>query len=108
MNRSGNMNVTGNMNSSPQMGARTGRLVTDANLRSGPDKDTASVGIHFRGAKVQILDESRYERDGEVVTWYKIRVLSYGRSVNTNLMGGKNTPYDADEGWVNAKLVSPD
>jgi hypothetical protein len=102
------MNVTGNMNSSPQMGARTGRLVTDANLRSGPDKDTASVGIHFRGAKVQILDESRYERDGEVVTWYKIRVLSYGRSVNTNLMGGKNTPYDADEGWVNAKLVSPD
>lgn len=106
-----NTNVPTNMNapvnSNPSPAARTGYLVTDANLRSQPDKDAASVGIHFRRAKVQILDEARYERNGEVVTWYKIRVLQYGRSVDANLTGGKNTPNDADEGWVNARLVSP-
>jgi hypothetical protein len=103
-----NVNTSGNMNSAPAARGRTGRLITDANLRSAPNKDSASVGIHFRGATVQILDESRYERDGEVVTWYKVKILRYGRSVDANLTGGKNNPSDADQGWVNAKLVSPD
>jgi len=107
-NVAANVNAAVNMNSSPAAGGRTGRLITDANLRSAPNKDSVSVGIHFRGARVQIIDETRYERDGEVVTWYKIKVLRYGRSVDANLTGGKNTPYDADEGWINAKLVSPD
>lgn len=84
---------------------RTGRLTTDTNLRSEPNKDTASLGIHFRGAKVRILDETSYERDGEISTWYKVRVYDYGCSNNANLGCGKNTPNDADEGWVNAKNV---
>lgn len=89
-------------------GVRAGRLITDANLRSAPDKGATSVGIHFRNARVQILDERRYERDGEVLTWYRVRVVAYGSSPHSNVAGGKNSPNDADEGWVNAKLVLPD
>ena len=77
----------------------------DANLRSEPNKDSASVGIHFRGAQVRVLDQTSYLRDNEVSTWYRIQVYKYGCSNNTNLGCGKNTPGDADEGWVNAKLV---
>jgi hypothetical protein len=85
---------------------RTGHLITDANLRSAPRRDATSVGIHFRNARVQILDEVRYTRGGEVVTWFKVKVTEYGRGSNTNLH--KNSMSDADEGWVNAKLVAPD
>lgn len=84
---------------------RTGRLTTDMNLRIEPKKDAASVGIHFRGAKVRILDETSYETEGQTSTWYKIKVYETGCSANANLGCGKNSPNDADEGWVNAKLV---
>lgn len=84
---------------------RTGRLTTDSNMRSEANKDSASLGIHFKDAKVKILDETSYERDGMVSTWYKIRVIEYGCSKDTSLGCGKNSPNDADEGWVNAKVV---
>ena len=66
------------------------------------------MGIQFRGAQVRILDETSYERDNEVAHWYKIHVYKYGCSSNANLGCGKNTPGDADEGWINAKLVMLD
>lgn len=91
--------------SSSSNNERTGRLTFDANLRGESNKDAASMGIHFRGAKVRILDETSYESDSESTTWYKIKVYEYGCSVNANLGCGKNTQSDADEGWVNAKLV---
>lgn len=84
---------------------RTGRLTTDANIRSEANKDSASLGIHFKDARVIVLDETSYERDGMVTTWYKIRVTEYGCSKDTSLGCGKNSPNDADEGWVNAKVV---
>lgn len=97
-----NSNISTSNSSSNE---RTGRLTTDTNLRSEPKKDAASVGIHFRGAKVRILDETSYESEGQTLTWYKIKVYEYGCSTNANLGCGKNTPNDGDEGWVNAKLV---
>lgn len=85
---------------------KTGRLTTDSNLREQANKDSASLGIHFKGARVTILDETSFTNDrGELATWYKVHVTEYGCSVNTNLGCGKNTPNDADEGWVNAKVI---
>jgi hypothetical protein len=105
MNAATNMNTSAANVSTGPAGQRTGRLTTDANLRSDSNKDAASVGIQFRGAQVRILDETSYVRDNEVVHWYKIQVYKYGCSINANLGCGKNTPNDADQGWVNAKLV---
>ena len=84
---------------------RTGRLTTDSNIRNEPNKDAVSLGIHFKDAKVRILDETSYETNGMISTWYKIRVTEYGCSKDTSLGCGKNSPNDADEGWVNAKVV---
>jgi len=84
---------------------KTGRLATDSNLRSEPNKNAASLGIQFKGAKIQILDERSYTVDGQLSTWYQVRVTEYGCSVNANLGCGKNNQNDADEGWVNAKGV---
>lgn len=106
-----NSNVSNTTNNSirdepPPSPQRTGRLTTDSNLRSDANKDSASLGIHFKGAKITILDETSYTNDkGELSTWYKVRVTEYGCSVNANLGCGKNTANDADEGWVNAKVV---
>jgi hypothetical protein len=95
--------TAGNTNPSSQ---RIGRLTTDSNLRSEPNKDSMSLGIHFKGAKIRILDETSFTNDkGELSTWYKIRVTEQGCSVNANLGCGKNSPNDADEGWVNSKNV---
>ncbi|MGI8556404.1 MAG: SH3 domain-containing protein, partial [Pyrinomonadaceae bacterium] len=80
-------------------------LVTDSNLRGEPNKNSASVGIHFKDAKVKILAETSYEVNGTVSIWYKVRVTDYGCSKDTSLGCGKNSPNDADEGWVNAKVV---
>jgi hypothetical protein len=89
-----------------QGGGRIGRLTTDLNIRDEPNKYAMSLGIHFRGAKVRILDSTTYETpEGEMVTWYKIQILEYGCSADQNLGCGKNSPNDSDEGWLNGKYV---
>ncbi len=105
------MTANTTMNSAPQISnssatsERTGRLTTDSNLRSEANKNSMSVGIHFKGAKITILDETSYMRDGGESNWYKVRVSEFGCSVDTNLGCGKNSSNDSDEGWVNAKNV---
>ncbi len=99
------MNSVDQSSNSSSSSERTGRLTTDCNIRSEANKDSASLGVHFKNAKVKILDETSYERDGMVSTWYRIRVTGYGCSKDTSLGCGKNSSSDADEGWVNAKVV---
>ncbi len=94
-----------NTNTMPAQAEQSGRLATDSNIRSEANKDAASLGIHFKNAKIKILDEKSYLRDGENVTWYRIQVTEYGCSVDANLGCGKNSPSDSDEGWVNAKNI---
>lgn len=93
-------------NSYPTTGKRIGRITTDSNIRDQPNKDAVSLGIHFKGARLEVLDETSYMRsDGEYVTWFKVKVFEYGCSVDANLGCGKNTSYDSDEGWMNAKNI---
>jgi WG containing repeat len=105
INANASTNANTNASGQDSAGGKTGRLTMDANLRSDANKDSASLGIHFRDARVRVLEQTSYVRDNEVTTWYKIRVYKYGCSNNTSLGCGKNSPGDADEGWVNAKLV---
>lgn len=92
-------------NTSSTSSQNLGRLTTDSNIRSESNKDATSLGIHFKGARVEILEEKTNIVNGEPVTWYKVKVIEYGCSVNANIGCGKNNPNDADEGWVNAKNV---
>lgn len=101
-----NTNAAANQNSSQPEKGRTGRLTTDLNLRDEPNRYAASLGIQFRGAKIKVLDSTTFETpEGEMSTWYKVRVFEYGCSSDANLGCGKNLPGDADEGWLNGKYV---
>ncbi|CAN5744197.1 hypothetical protein BH20ACI4_BH20ACI4_22910 [soil metagenome] len=92
-------------NSGSGINGETGRLTTDLNLRDEPNKYAYSVGIHFKDARVIVLETASYELEGAVATWYRIRVTEFGCSVDANLGCGKNSPNDADEGWVNSKYI---
>jgi hypothetical protein len=85
--------------------SKTGRLATDMNIRSEPNKDAASLGIHFKDAKLKVIDMTSYQVGDEVSIWYKVRITEYGCSKDSNLGCGKNSPNDADEGWMNAKYI---
>jgi hypothetical protein len=99
-------NVNSASNAAPtDTSKRTGRLSTDSNIRSEPNKDALSLGIHFKGAKISVLDHTTYMREDGETTWYKVRITEYGCSVNTNLGCGKNSPNDTDEGWINSKNI---
>lgn len=91
--------------SSSTTNGKTGRFTTDLNIRDAPNKDSYTLGIHFKDAKVEILETTSYELNGAVSTWHKIRVTEYGCSKDASLGCGKNSPSDADEGWVNAKYI---
>jgi hypothetical protein len=84
-----NNNSSNTPTSNSSSNERTGHLTTDTNLRSEAKKDGASVGIHFRGAKVRVLDQTSYESEGQASTWYKVKVYEYGCSANANLGCGK-------------------
>lgn len=87
---------------------REGRLTTNANLRSASNKNASSIGIHFQSAKVRISNVEFYDAADGVSTWYKVKVTEYGCDTQGNLGCGKNAQNDADEGWVNAKVVRLD
>ena len=92
-------------NSKTVSSQKTGRLVTDLNIRDAPNKEAFSLGIHFMNAKVHVTEETSYELEGKVSTWYRVRITDYGCSKDANLGCGKNSPGDSDEGWVNAKYI---
>lgn len=84
----------------------TGRLTTNLNLRSAPNKTASSVGIHFQNAQIKILDEKSFKAEDGYSTWYKVRVVEYGCDAQGDLGCGKNSDSDADEGWLNARYVA--
>ena len=109
VNRSSSNITTDTSDSSNNMSSassgRTGRLTTNLNLRSAPNKTALSVGIHFQNARVKILDGESYDTADGYSTWYKVKVIEYGCDSEGNLGCGKNSDNDADEGWLNSKYV---
>lgn len=105
--------VVTNTNVVPAIRGRTGRLTTNQRIRSDSNRYAEILGVHYQGARVEILDETSYgTEDGTVATWYRVRVLengcdregSMGCGNDLDGMSGQAT----SEGWMNAKYISLD
>ena len=112
MNYTANTTTTNTSSSSPLVG-RTGRLTRNLNIRSSSSKDSVSWGVHYEGARVEILEIDSYTSDGEFVTWYRVKVLENGCDRATNRCGNNwENDYDFGwlkaemEGWMNAKYIA--
>lgn len=84
-------------------GVKTGTLAWDTALREFPEKDAPQVGIHYRNARVRILDVADVQdENGKTVKWYKVEVTQYGTSVREENEGQEKDPYSGDIGWVHS------
>ncbi len=90
-----------------------GRLTSNLNLRSAPNKVAEIRGTHYEGARIEVLAEESYTTQDEYVTWYKVRVLEDGCDrVGGNGCGNnweRNGSFgwlEAEtEGWMNSKYI---
>jgi Double zinc ribbon len=78
---------------------KKGTLSVDTNLRKHANKDAELLGTHYAQAKVEILD---VDSTGSQ-TWFKIKVLSYGKSLNPEQYGKTGKDMNSEDvGWVNS------
>lgn len=85
---------------------KTGTLTTDVNIRPVADANAAKLGTHYRDARVEILDVADgVTKDGTTMTFFRIRVLSYGVSTEPSNYGLGKDVGTPDEGWVNGYPV---
>lgn len=85
---------------------KTGTLTTDVNIRPIADANATKLGTHYQGARVEILDVADgVTKDGTTMTFFKIRVLSYGTSTDSTNYGLDKDFGTPDEGWVNGYPV---
>jgi hypothetical protein len=103
-----------NTSSSSAIVGRRGRLMSNLNIRSAPNKVAEIRGTHYEGAKVEVLATESYTTQDEYVTWYKVRVLEDGCDrVGGNGCGNnweRNGSFgwlEAEtEGWMNSKYIT--
>lgn len=70
----------------------TGIASNDVNLRSAGDADSQKIGLVPKNSRVRIVNSKD--------NWYEIDIVEYGRP--------KETPTDADHGWVNKRYIDLD
>jgi hypothetical protein len=86
----------------PRIG-KSGSLLFDSNLRAYPNRHSQKLGTHYRGARIQVLETADIRIEGGgISTWFRVRVLSYGVSMDSNNYGLDRDPGTPDEGWVNS------
>lgn len=109
-----NNNTISNSASSPTNAettvvGRTGQLNIDTNLRANPVAYARSLGIHYKGARVEILEETKYSIGTEVGKWYLVRVTENGcMEKDANRCGNDLNGVQgmaATEGWMNSKSI---
>jgi serine/threonine protein kinase len=76
----------GNPFSSQQQGVAN----TDVNLREQGDADSRKIGMIPKGSRVRVVKNQD--------NWYEVVVIEYGRA--------KESPTDADRGWVNRRYIT--
>jgi hypothetical protein len=69
-------------------------LQVNANLRDCPDRNCQSVAVHFKNAKLKILD---VEEKSDGPAWYKVEVLEYGCHTLNRDWCGKQLSLDRDD-----------
>lgn len=105
-----------NTSSPSSVVGRKGRLTSNLNLRSAPNKVAEIRGTHYEGARIEVLSVESYTTQDEYVTWYKVRVLADGCDrVGGNGCGNnweRNGSFgwmEAEtEGWMNSKYIALD
>ena len=105
--------VVTNANVAPSTSGRRGRLTTNQRIRSDSNRYAEILGVHYQGARVEILDETTYStEDGTLATWYRVRVLENGCDREGSMGCGNDRDgmpgQAATEGWMNAKYISLD
>ncbi len=82
----------------------TGYLTTNVKLRYNPGTDYKQLAVHYKGAKVQILETRQGEYSRGNNYWYRIRVLNKGCHAELpNVCGSEGS---AMEGWIHSLLVT--
>lgn len=93
---------------------RTGKLTTNARIRIASNKNSQILGVHYQGAKIQILDVDSYATNEGATTWYQVKILENGCDAegkngcgndNPNASDGFGWMEAADEGWINSKTI---
>jgi len=67
----------------------TGTANNDVNLRIAGDADSQKIGLVPKNSRVRIVNSKD--------NWYEVDIIEYGRP--------KETPSDADHGWVNKRYI---
>jgi len=106
------LNTSNTANASTAVGSQ-GTLTTNQNIRTESNKFARIIGVHYEGARIEILEEtSYYTQEGEYSTWYRVRVLKDGCDRKTGMGCGNDlngiSGGAAREGWMNARHISLD
>ncbi|HEY0426950.1 MAG TPA: serine/threonine protein kinase [Pyrinomonadaceae bacterium] len=70
----------------------TGAATSDVNLRQDANADSQKIGLVPKSSRVRVVNSKD--------NWYEIDIIEYGRP--------KETPTDAEHGWVNKKYIDLD
>lgn len=106
-----NANAQANTNLAAVVG-RKGHLTTNQRIRVSSNRYSEVLGVHYRNAKVEILEVTSYMTEDGMSTWYRVRVLENGcdaegkRGCGNDLNGVSGQA--AHEGWMNAKFINLD
>jgi Double zinc ribbon len=103
----GNANITSSK-SVAEIG-KTGTLTTNQRIRSSSNKYSEILGVHYKDARIKVLDVESYTTEDGYTTWYRVHVLSNGCDAEGRLGCGNDlngVPGDAaTEGWMNSKYI---
>jgi hypothetical protein len=78
-------------------------LDTNLRLRSASNKFASIVGVHYKGARIRVLETDEYDTPEGYSTWFRVEVVEDGCDAEGNLGCG----HEGDtSGWMNAKYVT--
>ena len=70
----------------------TGVATNDVNLRNAGDADSQKIGLIPKNSRVRIVNSKD--------NWYEVDIIDFSRP--------KETPADAEHGWVNKRYIDVD
>jgi hypothetical protein len=96
----------------PSIIGRRGHLTTNQRIHSDSNRYAEIIGVHYQGARIEIVDERTISQEDGFATWYKVRVLENGCDREGRLGCGNDlngmSGQAAMEGWMNSKFIGLD
>lgn len=82
---------------------KIGRLDTNLRLRGASNKFSTIAGVHYRGARVRVLEVESYDTPEGYSIWFRVEVIENGCDSEGKLGCGSE---GEDEGWMNSKYIT--